>query len=106
MTNSNLSDVSGDIKAEIDYFKSQVKSLIILDNHLDAYKNPTNETITTSICYNSNGKMSSSDEFIGFIGALQGENYSNCNFSKPAVQKASEERLNQYIAESRSLEID
>ena len=96
-------DAATNEKAAAEYYKGQVKALQVLDNHLDDYENTTKEKITTGVCY-KNGIVDS-DDMIGFVGALQGENYSNMNMDSEINQNRAKERLAKYLEEAKNINI-
>lgn len=106
LTNSlatyDVEDVSQSIQAEVDLFKSQVKAMQVLDNHLNDYDNTLKETTTGTLCY-VNQELVGGDNLLSFIGALQGETYGNCNFSAPVNITASDNRLKQYLKEAKEI---
>lgn len=92
----DIENTSTDEKTEVEYFKAQVDSEEILSNYLDDYENKTNEKTSASICY-KNGKIEKEDQMLSLAVALQGETYSNCDFSNEEVQKKANERLQKYL---------
>ena len=78
--------------------------MMVLDKHLDDYENKTKEKVSANICY-VNGEPKSSDEILGFIGALQGENYSNNNFSIKLNLDKANNRLTKYLKEAENIEV-
>ena len=91
----DIEEVTQNIKAELDYFKAQVKAIKILDNYLEDYENKTREKTTGNLCY-TNRKLKDGDNLLSFIGALHGETYSNANYSAMIVLDASNQRLKKF----------
>ena len=104
LLNKDLEDIATSEKTQIEYYKSHVTALKVLDSHLDDYENTTNESIEKEICF-VNGQISSKDEALGFILALQGENYPNMNFSAEINVKRAQERLDKYLKEAANVKI-
>lgn len=92
----DVADASESVEAEVEYFKALVKSEEILSNYLDDYENKTNEKTSATVCY-KNGKVESEDQMLSLAVALQGETYSNCNFSLKEVQNQANERMAKYL---------
>lgn len=103
MTEGTIEDAEQNEKDAVDYYKMQVLAMKVLDNHLDDYENTTNEISTTKICY-TDGKTDS-DEMLGLIAALNGENYNNFDYSKQENIDASKARLNKYLEEAKNITI-
>lgn len=104
LLDKDLADIVTSEKTQIEYYKVHVAALKILDNHLDDYENKEKESVEVTVCY-VNGKIKSSDEMLGFILSLQGERYSNMDFSKEINIKRSDERLAKYIEEAKQVKI-
>lgn len=102
LTTYNAEDVSQNMEAEVDLFKSQVKAMQVLDKHLNDYDNTLKETTNGTLCY-VNQKLVGGDNLLSFIGALQGETYGNCNFSASINITAADNRLKQYLKEADQL---
>lgn len=92
-----VEDVSQDVKLEIKFFESQVKAMEILDKHLDDYENVNKEKTIQRVCYKS-GKTTA-DTMLSLVVALQGETYSNCDFSKQENIDLANQRLQKYLNE-------
>lgn len=102
LTTYDVEEVSQSVEAEVDLFKSQVKAMQVLDNHLNDYDNTLKETTTGTLCY-VNQELVGGDNLLSFIGALQGETYGNCNFSAQVNITASDNRLKQYLQEAKEI---
>ncbi|MBR3199058.1 MAG: hypothetical protein IKG27_03490 [Bacilli bacterium] len=103
MTDVGAEDAATNEKAQVEFYKNSVKALKVLDAHLDDYENTTKEKVEDDICY-KNGKIDS-DDMLGFVGALQGENYSNMNISSVINQNKAKERLAKYLEEAKNINI-
>lgn len=98
IVDEDLPDVEKNVETEIAYFKGQVAATEILNNHLDDYENISKEKTTSTVCY-KNGKIEKDDQMLSLIIAMQGETYSNCDFSKKENQKLADQRLSKYVKE-------
>jgi len=98
IVDEDLPDVEESIGTEIAYFKGQIAATEILNKHLDDYENKSKEKTSATVCY-KNGKVEDEDQMLSLMVAMQGETYSNCDFSKEENQKLANERLAKYIKE-------
>ena len=106
LTNSlltfDIQDASVDDKASAEYYQAQLKALRVLDRHLDDYENITNEKETITVCY-KNGEFADQNEAVTLNSALQGEMYSNMDFSNQDNVNLAHERLTKYLKEVEEL---
>ena len=101
----NMEDIVTNVKTQIAFYKVQVLGMKVLDKHLDEYDNKNKESIDVQVCY-KNGKFETKDDALGFILSLQGERYTNNDFSIPSNVKRAEARLAKYLKEAKETKIE
>ena len=100
-----MEDIVTNVKTQIAFYKVQVLGMKVLDKHLDEYDNKNKESIDVQVCY-KNGKFETKDDALGFILSLQGERYTNNDFSIPSNVKRAEARLAKYLKEAKETKIE
>lgn len=91
------SDIQAGSEEDIEYYKSKVEAMGILDKHFDTYVN-REEELSVEIIY-KDGKPKNSDEAFTLLCNLTGITYENAWFATEEVQKAQQERLDGYLKE-------
>jgi len=90
----DTSRIEIDEKANIAFYKAQVKAMQLMKPFISNYEN-YGEKITFRVTY-VNGKLKDSDEMVNIISQIRGMTYSNMDFSKKENQDAQKIRINEY----------
>lgn len=96
ISSASASAASVNSNAEIIFFKAQVTAMAVLNNHIDFYRNKTDEMSELFYC-------PSSDEITTLVTFMMGEMYANSDFSSDKVVRESNERIANYLKESKSI---
>lgn len=98
LSNINVDDDASKTKESVEYYKNQIRALKVLDKHLDYYNNKDKEKEELQVCYR-NGKLVDNNQMLTLTLALQGELYSNMDFSNNENVILRTERINGYLSE-------